>query len=141
MTTHQLSGGITMITTQLILEKYFDDGVVQYWRPKAASYDYSFQYRITVEPTWISIDILGRSWTNHRCWMSVNQNIKTFDEATAILGSLLIQQQRLPPMPFLVSEGSVHYRLALLRGNSENEKYFPDRTAPSNLSITFRNVG
>lgn len=76
---------------QLSLEKYFDDGVVQYWRP-VASDRYYIQYRLTVEPTWISIDTLGWSWNNRRCWRPVHSNIKTFQQAAALLRLLLPEE-------------------------------------------------
>lgn len=70
------------------LENYFDDGIVQYWRPIAPS-PQCVEYRLTVEPTWVSIDVIGWSWNERRCWKVLHPNIKTVEEATAILCDLL----------------------------------------------------
>lgn len=73
---------------QIYLEKYFDDGIVQYWRPIAPS-PQCVEYRLRVEPTWVSIDVIGWSWNERRCWKAVQPNIKTMEEATAILCDLV----------------------------------------------------
>lgn len=77
-----------MLNDQICLEKYFDDGVVQYWRPIAANQN-CMRYRLTVEPSWISVDTLGWSWNGRRCWRRLYPNIKTMEEATSIVRKLL----------------------------------------------------
>jgi len=73
---------------QISLEKYFDDGTVQYWRPIAPS-PQRVEYRLRVEPTWVSIDVIGWSWNERRCWKALHPNIKSMEEASAILCDLL----------------------------------------------------
>ncbi len=62
---------------------YFDDGLVQYWR-LIRSADAENRYRLTVQPSGISLDVVGVSWTGRKCWQLLIGNIETLEDGFAI---------------------------------------------------------
>ena len=62
---------------------YFDDGLVQYWR-LIRSADAENRYRLTVQPSGISLDVLGVSWAGRNCWQFLIGNIETLEDGFAI---------------------------------------------------------
>ena len=66
------------------LEKYFDDGVVQYWRLPGCRLG-GEQYRLTVQPSGISIDVTGRAWNDRPCWSVAHENLPSFELAKQML--------------------------------------------------------
>jgi hypothetical protein len=66
-----------------VAAKVFDDGVVEYWRPTVIS-ELS-PYRITVQPSGVSIDQLGTSWSGRPCWNTLYSGFSSLAEATVFL--------------------------------------------------------
>lgn len=72
-----------MPTSPTSPEKYFDDGIAQYWR--LCKNNRASDYRITVQPSGVTIDELSLSWNNRRSWKVVHCDFRSFEHAKEFL--------------------------------------------------------
>lgn len=105
-----------MQTNTKSLQKYFDDGVVQYWWLSASN---ERDFRITAQPSGISIDKLSFSWNGRKCWQVAYSGFESLGQAEAILYSLAelarirdVSAKTRLNNGFEVSEVTAEYRVA-----------------------------